>query len=81
VKALPPELNGQVNLTDSAPAAVAGADAVVVGTAWPEFRAQALQIAEAMQGAALLDAGGFLEEALGKADSIRYITVGRARRA
>jgi UDPglucose 6-dehydrogenase len=81
VKALPEELSGRLELTESAAAAVRGADAVVVGTAWPEFRVQAGDIAAAMQGAALLDAGGFLEETLGRMESIRYLTVGRSTRA
>jgi UDPglucose 6-dehydrogenase len=77
VKALPAELSGHIVMSDSAAAAVSGADAVVLGTPWPEFRAQAVTIAEAMNTGVLLDAGGFLEEPLASNGSIRYVTVGR----
>jgi UDPglucose 6-dehydrogenase len=77
VRGLPADLAGAVTLVDDPVGAVTGADALVVGTAWPAFRAvPADAIAAAMASPLVLDPAGHLQETLGRAEGIRYLRVG-----
>ena len=80
VTSLPSELSRQITLCESWQQAVQGAEAVLVATEWPEFRA--LTATELVQAAGriplVLDASGFLDKTLGKDSQLRYLTVGRA---
>jgi UDPglucose 6-dehydrogenase len=81
VHRLPPELADAVALVEDPVAAAGGADALVVGTAWPVFRSVAADaVADAMASPLVLDAGGHLRETLGQAERIRYLRVGAAIR-
>jgi UDPglucose 6-dehydrogenase len=67
-----------VRLTSSAAEAYAGAGAVVLATAWPEYRnITASQLREAMDQPLVLDANGFLRDSLDGQQSIRYVAVGK----
>jgi len=77
VKALPPDLSGSVDLANTAPDALRGASAAVIGTEWPEFRAlTADAFVGDRQGVLVLDPGGFLASALQADPRIRYTVVG-----
>jgi UDPglucose 6-dehydrogenase len=81
VRELPASDSQSVELSPTALDAVQNADALVVCTAWPEFRAIGAEpIAHAMRSPVVLDAGGALHESLADAEAVRYIRVGtRAR--
>jgi UDPglucose 6-dehydrogenase len=80
VRALPAGLAAQVELTESAAAAVDGASALVVATPWPEYRAiAASDIAARMARRLVLDANRFLGETLGRRQDIEYVSVGAYR--
>jgi UDPglucose 6-dehydrogenase len=67
-----------VVLASSAAEAVAGADAVVLVTEWPEFRELDLQeTAGAMRGSLLVDGRNFLDPAAVRAAGLTYEAVGR----
>jgi UDPglucose 6-dehydrogenase len=77
VKHLPPEL-ARIELLSNVSDAVAGADAVVVCTEWPEFRQVDWRSAmKPMTGRLVLDANGFLEKEL-SAVGIEVVSVGRS---
>jgi UDPglucose 6-dehydrogenase len=77
VRQLPTDMPPTVSLTASALAAAAGADALVVATAWPDYRSVAgADVAATMRGRVILDAGGFLASTLGREPSLRYFRVG-----
>jgi UDPglucose 6-dehydrogenase len=79
VKRLPDELTGSCSLFPAALQAVEGAEALVVATEWPEYRAiPAEAVAAAMRGRVVLDAGRFLLGTLGNDLRFRYAAVGRA---
>ena len=78
VKALPDDLAPIINLVAGPVEALAGTSALVVATAWPEFRSvSAAQVAGAMKTACVLDPARFLGASLGDDPRIRYITVGQ----
>jgi UDPglucose 6-dehydrogenase len=78
VKSLPGELGG-VTPAASAAAAVAGADAAVVCTEWPAFRAVAWTGAvAAMRQRVFVDANRFLEKELNGVPGVEHLSVGRA---
>ena len=80
IKTLPADLTDMISLAQSPLDALAGASALVVATAWPEFRSiDAGQVAGAMKTALVLDPARFLAGSLGSDASIRYITVGQGR--
>jgi UDPglucose 6-dehydrogenase len=81
VRELPASDGQSVELSPTALDAVQNADALVVCTPWPEFRAIGAEpIAHAMRSPVVLDAGGALHESLADAKAVRYIRVGtRAR--
>ena len=77
VRRLPADLADAVTLADDPVGAATGADALVVGTAWPAFRSvPADAITAAMASPVVLDPAGHLQETLGHAEGIRYLRVG-----
>jgi len=53
------------------------ADAVVICTPWPDYRAvAAADLVQAMAGMIVVDAGGFLRLTLGESPELRYVQVG-----
>ena len=79
VTLLPPNLGGRIILADSALAAIDGAHALIVATAWPEYRQiAASDVAARLVGRLVLDANRFLGETLERAEGIDYLSVGRA---
>jgi UDPglucose 6-dehydrogenase len=78
VSRLPPELSGVVQVASTPLEAVTGAQALVVSTAWPEYRAvSAADVVSRMRGTVVIDANGFLAATLGADPALRYFTVGR----
>jgi UDPglucose 6-dehydrogenase len=67
-----------VDFSDSAEAAVQGADAVVLVTEWPEFRDLDLgAVADAMRGTLLVDGRNFLDPEAAASAGLSYEGVGR----
>ena len=78
VTALPAGLSASVVLAADAASAVRGADALVVATEWPEFRSlSADEIARAMKGIVVLDAGRYLAGNLATGTRLKLYSVGR----
>jgi UDPglucose 6-dehydrogenase len=77
ISELPDEL-GSIRLCTDARSVAAGADALVIGNEAPEFRElSADEIAGAMKGRAIIDAGRFLAPTLGSDKRLSLISVGR----
>lgn len=74
IPALPPELQNVIHLGDSLPAALAGAEALVVMTPWPEF----LEMKAEWAPDVVFDAARFLEPVLNGQPGLRYFSIGRA---
>jgi UDPglucose 6-dehydrogenase len=67
-----------VELMSSAAAAIAGADAVVLVTEWPEFGALDLEeVAAAMRGSLLVDGRNFIDPQAARAAGLIYEAIGR----
>ena len=80
VRALPAGL-ARTELAPDPLSAVDRAAALVVATAWPEYRdVDASQVASRMSGRVVLDANGFLASSLGRQPDVTYLTVGKAAR-
>jgi UDPglucose 6-dehydrogenase len=78
VRRLPADL-APVRLASGMAEAVAGADAAVVCTEWPDFRQAAwATLLPAMRQPVIVDANRFLEPALRSAGPSEYFSVGRA---
>lgn len=78
VRALPEELAALVALQATPLEAIAGAEALVVATEWPDYRAvTADQIVAAMARPAVVDANRFLARALGGDPRVSYVSVGK----
>ena len=78
VKSLPEEL-GKVSLDADVAAAIAGADAAVICTEWPQFRqADWRKIIPAMKQPVFVDANRFLEKELKSIAGVEHLSVGRA---
>jgi UDPglucose 6-dehydrogenase len=78
VSTLPDDLTEVIDLTDDPFAAATGADALVIATEWPDYRAlDASRIAGALRGDLVVDANGFLVAALAADPGVRYASVGR----
>ena len=78
VKTLPLDLAG-VSLAATVAEALAGADAAVVCTEWPEFRqVDWAKMLPLMRGRLVLDANGFLGKELNGLAEIEHVSVGRA---
>jgi UDPglucose 6-dehydrogenase len=66
-----------LELCDTALAAAEGADALVICTAWPEYReVLPAELLSALKGRLVIDAAGFLAGSLGAEPSLRYARVG-----
>ena len=71
-------LNGQVHYCESAYAAVEGADALVVGTGWPEFRSLDFdRIKHLVKHAVIVDTKNLLDATRLRAMGFEYVGVGR----
>jgi UDPglucose 6-dehydrogenase len=82
VTALPEDLASDVELCRSPLMAAESADALVVCTAWPEYREVSLEeLPPSFKGAIVIDAAGFLADSLGAVSSLRYVRVGSDTRA
>ncbi len=78
VKNLPPELNS-VFLAADIPAALTGAEAVVVCTEWPQFRqADWTKLVLPLRQPVFVDANRFLEKELKNVAGVEHLSVGRA---
>ncbi len=78
VKNLPPELSA-VSLAADIPAALAGAEAAVICTEWPQFRqADWARIIPQMRQPVFVDANRFLEKELKNLPGVEHLSVGRA---
>jgi len=76
VKELPPEWNGFVQRFDDALAAVGQAQALLIGTEWPEYKQIPVEgVVDISPGLVVLDPNRFLSS-LGAATQLRYIAVG-----
>jgi UDPglucose 6-dehydrogenase len=74
-----PVEDGDLELARTALGAVAGAEALIVSTEWPEFRDVAGDaVARAAPGLAVVDPSRFLAATLGVQPGLRYVTVGSA---
>lgn len=77
VRRLPESLDGSVVLCDSSDDALAGADAVVLATEWPELKAlRADQFVSRMRRARVIDQNHFLALSLARDPRISYSAVG-----
>jgi UDPglucose 6-dehydrogenase len=71
-------LIGGVELMSSAAEAIAGADAVVLVTEWPEFGALDLEaVAASMRGSLLVDGRNFIDPQAARAAGLIYEAIGR----
>jgi UDPglucose 6-dehydrogenase len=78
VKQLPKELS-DIALMPSLAAALAGADAAVLCTEWPEFRqAPWPEVLRGMRQSVVVDANRFLEKELKDQPGVEHLSVGRA---
>ena len=78
VRDLPEEFKTFVTLAASAEAALAGADAAIVATEWPEFRSIDLASwLEAMPAPVICDPNGFLVKTFEGVRQVSYMSVGR----
>jgi UDPglucose 6-dehydrogenase len=76
VKSVPTDL--AIELCASPAEAARGADAIVVATEWPEYRA--LTARDVDEGATVVDANRFARQSFEATDGVRYITVGKGSR-
>jgi UDPglucose 6-dehydrogenase len=82
VKAMPSEWAGQVERADEAIGAVAGAQALVMATEWPDYRrVTAKQLTDIAPGLVVLDANRFLSHLAGSSEEIKYVAVGMPARS
>lgn len=78
ITVLPGDLAPTIDLAPGPLEAAAGASALVIATAWPEFKSiDAGAVVAAMRRGLVLDPARFLASSLGEAPGIRYVTVGR----
>jgi UDPglucose 6-dehydrogenase len=79
VTALPDDLTEVMDLIDDPITAATGADALVIATEWPEYRAlEPERIIGALgAGALVIDANSFLADSLLADERVRYVSVGR----
>jgi UDPglucose 6-dehydrogenase len=79
VRSLPAEIAPFINLASDAAAATEGASALVVATAWPEYRqVPSGEVRARMVRPLVFDASQFLRETFGKDPAVEYLSVGRA---
>jgi len=78
VKALPPELQDQVELAPDVESLASGAEAMVLVTEWPEFAQLDLErLASAMRVPLLLDGRNLFDPEAARAAGFTYVGVGR----
>jgi len=78
VKSLPDPL-AAIKLCSSPIEAVRGADALVVATEWPDFRAVVTdEVLSSLRKPLVIDANGFLAASLGSSAGVIYVVVGKA---
>jgi UDPglucose 6-dehydrogenase len=78
IRELPVDLSKIIELFPDPGSALAGADALVIGTEWPEFKMVDFKIFESIgKDAFVIDANRFLAQSLESLPGIRYITVGK----
>ena len=73
VAELPDELKTAIQLTESAAAAIAASDALIVMTPWPEFQSLDPEIAPRL----VFDPGRFLEKLFAGRSGTEYFTIGK----
>ncbi|HEY9778032.1 MAG TPA: nucleotide sugar dehydrogenase [Planktothrix sp.] len=79
VKELPSDVSNCVELKSSLSEALKDARAVVVATAWPEYKEiTAADLSRIMHNPLVLDAGAFLRPTLAGAKNIKYVSVGKS---
>lgn len=77
IKAIPEDEVGTVELCATALDAARDADALVVSTAWPEYReVSSAELLAAMRTPVVLDAAGHVAASFGEEPAIRYARVG-----
>lgn len=78
VKTLPKDIDVPIALAGSATEAVAGADAALIATEWPEFREEDWnEMARTMRTPILLDPKGHLDGRRANFTNLTYVIVGR----
>jgi UDPglucose 6-dehydrogenase len=78
IGALPPDLDGVLQLCDSPAAVLAGADVAVIATEWPEFkRLSADLFVQAMRRPRVIDQNHFLAAVLAKDARVDYQATGQ----
>jgi UDPglucose 6-dehydrogenase len=78
VRTLPEEFHSGVVIAGDVKAAMAGADALVLATEWPQFRElTADEITQAMSGRLVLDPAAFLPPAISKDPALTVVSIGR----
>jgi UDPglucose 6-dehydrogenase len=79
IAALPPDLDGVLELCDSPAALLAGADVAVVATEWPQFRELPAEFfVQAMRHRRVIDANHFLASVLAADARIDYRATGKS---
>ncbi len=79
VKALPPSLAAEVELCSDPAVAAVGADALVISTAWPDYReVSAHDILSALRRPLIIDPAGWLRAGMAVHPGLRYLCVGTA---
>jgi UDPglucose 6-dehydrogenase len=82
VAGLPDDLPAEIELCPSALAAADGAVALVICTAWPQYREISVEdVASVLAGSTVIDAAGFLADSLGTRPELRYVRVGSLTRS
>jgi UDPglucose 6-dehydrogenase len=78
VRTLPEEFHSGVVIAGDAKAAMAGAEALVFATEWPQFRElTADEITQTMSGRLVLDPAAFLPPAISKDPALTVVSIGR----
>jgi UDPglucose 6-dehydrogenase len=73
------ELNGTVHYCETAYAAAEGMDALVIGTAWPEFRSLDFdRVKHLLKRPLIVDSKNLLDSVRLRAMGFEYVGVGRA---
>ncbi|OWY58978.1 hypothetical protein B7486_77060 [cyanobacterium TDX16] len=76
MKALPDDLRAELCAT--ALDALQGADALIISTAWADYREIAAQdVQNVAAGLTVIDQSRFLEKTLGSDARLRYVTIGK----
>jgi UDPglucose 6-dehydrogenase len=79
VKALPPSLAAEVELCLDPAEAAAGADALVISTAWPDYREVPTEdMLSALRRPLIIDPAGWLRAGMAAHSGLRYLCVGTA---